>query len=52
MREIATVLGSLDKPMEVNIPKDLVCSLPVIHPILPVNITVFTAHYYYVTVQF
>lgn len=28
MREIVSVLGLPDKPMEVNVPKDLVCNVP------------------------
>ena len=28
MREITSVLGLPDKPMEVEVPKDIVCSFP------------------------
>lgn len=38
MREIASVLGLLDKPIEVDVPKDLVCGIRVADPVTSILI--------------
>jgi bisphosphoglycerate-independent phosphoglycerate mutase (AlkP superfamily) len=48
MREISTVLGHLDKPVDVEIPKDL-ASLPCICSLSFRNLSTLTAHYHHVS---
>ena len=50
MREISTVLGRLDKPVDVVIPKDIVRFLCTIVHICP-NLRNWTAHYHHVSLQ-
>ena len=50
MREIASVLGLPNKPMEVTIPKNLVSFMPNPSP-FPLNTKKNTEHHNYVNVQ-
>ncbi len=49
MREISTVLGKLTKPIEVDIPKDLVSSTLILH--FCYSLRKLTAHNYHVPLQ-